>query len=286
DEVIQDLSGLSYILESEELHRPVGQRQLFSDARRILQDNVRNLRAMTTELYPPDLNRLGLCGALVRLGDPLEERGISLTLDLPATCDMDRDRAALLYRVAREALANTAKHSRAQHATMQLRQVGNSSEIRISDDGRGFDQSLGSPEGHFGLRIMRDTIGEAGGSLHVQSAPGQGTTVVARFGAAIAAEPADDLFGDDVFGNDAPGADVSGEDVSGAVVSGNVVSGRGGARASGPLAAVRRRTGRRAAGKRAGDPVRGKDSVAGGKDNAPGKDSVAGGSSEVPQPVP
>ena len=291
DEVIQDLSGLSYILESEELHRPVGQRQLFSDARRILQDNVRNLRAMTTELYPPDLNRLGLCGALVRLGDPLEERGISLTLDLPAKCDMDRDRAALLYRVAREALANTAKHSRAQHATMQLRQVGNSSEIRISDDGRGFDQSLGSPEGHFGLRIMRDTIGEAGGSLHVQSAPGQGTTVVARFGAAIAAEPADDLFGDDVSGNDAWGADVSGEDVSGAVVSGavvsgNVVSGRGGARASGPLAAVRRRTGRRAAGKRAGDPVRGKDSVAGGKDNAPGKDSVAGGSSEVPQPVP
>ena len=193
DEVIQDLSGLSYVLESEELHRPVGQRRLFSEARRILQDNVRNLRAMTSELYPPDLNRLGLSGALARLGDPLEERGISLTLDLPPMCDLDRDRAALFYRVAREALANTAKHSKATKAELRLRQVGKRSEIRISDDGCGFDQSLGSPEGHFGLRIMRDTIGEAGGSVQVLSVPGKGTTVIARFGAGTEADHTDDV---------------------------------------------------------------------------------------------
>lgn len=183
DEVIQDLSGLSYVLESEERHGPQAQRALFADARRILQDNVRSLRAMTTELYPPDLNRLGLNGALARLGDPLEERGIRLELELPPECELDRDRAALFYRVAREALANTAKHSKAATAQLRLRQDGNRAEIRIQDDGCGFDQSLGSPEGHFGLRIMEDTIGEAGGTLQVMSAPGRGTTVIARFGA-------------------------------------------------------------------------------------------------------
>jgi signal transduction histidine kinase len=183
DEVIQDLSGLSYVLESEERHGPPAQRALFADARRILQDNVRSLRAMTTELYPPDLNRLGLSGALARLGDPLEERGISLELELPPQCELDRDRAALFYRVAREALANTAKHSKAATAQLRLTQDGNRAEIRIHDDGCGFDQSLGSPEGHFGLRIMEDTIGEAGGTLQVMSAPGRGTTVIARFGA-------------------------------------------------------------------------------------------------------
>lgn len=192
DEVIQDLSGLSYVLESEELHRPVGQRRLFSEARRILQDNVRNLRAMTSELYPPDLSRLGLSGALARLGDPLEERGISLTLDLPPTFELDRDRAALFYRVAREALANTAKHSKATRAELLLRQSGKRSEIRISDDGCGFDQSLGSPEGHFGLRIMKDTISEAGGSLQVVSTLGRGTTVIARFGGGIEVDQFDD----------------------------------------------------------------------------------------------
>jgi signal transduction histidine kinase len=169
-------------MESEELHSPVGQRALFSDARRILQDNVRSLRAMTSELYPPDLNRLGLSGALARLGDPLEERGISLELDLPDKCELDRDRAALFYRVAREALANTGKHSRATKAELHLLQDGDRSEIRIQDDGCGFDQSQGSPEGHFGLRIMQDTIGEAGGTLQVMSEPGHGTTVIARFG--------------------------------------------------------------------------------------------------------
>jgi two-component system, NarL family, sensor kinase len=203
DEVIQDLSGLSYVLESEELHGPVGQRQLFADSRRILQENVRSLRAMTSELYPPDLNRLGLPGALARLGDPLEERGISLVLELPPKCELDRDRAALFYRVAREALANTAKHSKAAKAELQLRQDGKRSEIRIHDDGCGFDQSLGSPEGHFGLRIMRDTIGEAGGTLQVMSAPGQGTTVIARFGVGVDADLAADV--DDDVPGDVPG---------------------------------------------------------------------------------
>ena len=84
--------------------------------------------------------------------------------------------------MAREALANTAKHSRAAKAELHLHQDGDRSEIRIQDDGCGFDQSEGSPEGHFGLRIMKDTIGEAGGTLQVMSAPGRGTTVVARFG--------------------------------------------------------------------------------------------------------
>jgi two-component system NarL family sensor kinase len=53
----------------------------------------------------------------------------------------------------------------------------------LEERGISFDQSLGSPEGHFGLRIMEDTIGEAGGTLQVMSAPGHGTTVIARFGA-------------------------------------------------------------------------------------------------------
>lgn len=189
DEVIQDLSGLSYVLESEELHGSEMQRPLFAEARHILQENVRSLRAMTTELYPPDLNRMGLSDALARLGDPLQERGISVKLELPSTCDLDRDRSAMFYRVAREALANTAKHSRAGNAEVRLRQDGNRAEISIHDNGCGFDQAAGAPEGHMGLRIMKNTIREAGGTLQVTSALGAGTTVIARFGAALQPVP-------------------------------------------------------------------------------------------------
>ena len=56
DDVIQDLSGLCYALESEELH-PGAKDQLLTAARDILQRNVGTLRAMTTELYPPDLDQ-------------------------------------------------------------------------------------------------------------------------------------------------------------------------------------------------------------------------------------
>ncbi|WP_307794459.1 sensor histidine kinase [Arthrobacter cavernae] len=181
DDVIQDLSGLAYALESEERQGPEMQRPLFANARTILQENVRTLRAMTSELYPPDLQEVGLEASLLRLGTPLLERGISLTVDVPDKFVLDRERAVMVYRVAREALANVAKHSSAQLAELRIRQNGHRTEIRISDDGLGFDPSRPPLEGHLGLRILRDTIDQAGGSLEIQSAPGSGTTVTATF---------------------------------------------------------------------------------------------------------
>jgi signal transduction histidine kinase len=49
----------------------------------------------------------------------------------------------------------------------------------VRDDGRGFDPGRPSPDGHLGLRIMRDTVQVAGGTLSITSRPGEGTTVVA-----------------------------------------------------------------------------------------------------------
>ena len=179
DDVIQDLSGLCYALESEELH-PGAKDQLLTAARDILQRNVSTLRAMTTELYPPDLDQYGLVAALARLEGPVQERGISLQLDLPAEIELGRDQAAMLYRVARESLANVAKHSHASTVRVRLTNDFRGTEISISDDGIGFDEALGCPEGHSGLRILRDTFKATGGTLEVRTAPGAGTTVRAR----------------------------------------------------------------------------------------------------------
>jgi two-component system, NarL family, sensor kinase len=181
DEVIQDLSGLSYAMESREVHAAPEERPVFTQARTILQRNVRVLRAMTTEVYPPDLDTLGLTEALARLAEPLQGRGIGITLDVPDQCDLDRHHSAMFYRVVRESLANAVKHAHAGTVNVSLRQNGALSEVIVQDDGRGFDQQAGSPAGHLGLRILRDTIREAGGSLEVKTAPGLGTTVVARF---------------------------------------------------------------------------------------------------------
>ena len=109
DEVIQDLSGLGYALESEEFHGPPEQRPVLGGARTILQQSVRALRAMTQELYPPDLEQLGLRTSLERLAEPHQERGLTVHLLIPDDVPLGRGSSALLYRVAREALSNSAK---------------------------------------------------------------------------------------------------------------------------------------------------------------------------------
>jgi two-component system NarL family sensor kinase len=184
DEVIQDLSGLAYALESEERYGPPELHTVFTKARTMLQNNIRSLRAMTSELYPPDLEELGLKASLLRLETPLVERGMALTMEIPDKLVLDRDRAVLVYRVAREALVNATKHSAAHSVALRIRQTGQRTQITVSDDGQGFNTTRPCPEGHFGLRILGDTIQQAGGTLEVLSTPGAGTSVTATFGVA------------------------------------------------------------------------------------------------------
>ncbi|MEQ7739302.1 sensor histidine kinase, partial [Escherichia coli] len=159
------------------------QRAVFASARVMLQNNIRTLRAMTSELYPPDLEELGLKASIMRLEAPLVERGIAFTVEIPDKLELDRDRTALVYRVAREALVNATKHSLAQSVAIRIEQSGPRTQITVADDGMGFDPDEPRPEGHFGLRILGDTIHQAGGILELRSKPGAGTTVTATFGA-------------------------------------------------------------------------------------------------------
>ena len=180
DEVIQDLAGLSYALESEVTRGTAEQTPLFSRALAVLQQNLRTLRTMTTELYPLDLDRLGLPAALHRLADPLREQGIEVTLSLPEHAELSREHAAVLYRVAREVLANILTHAQARTVELSLEQGRDETRLRISDDGRGFDPRAAAPDGHLGLRIMSDTMLDAGGAFDIRSRPGGGTVVTAR----------------------------------------------------------------------------------------------------------
>ncbi|MHA7278450.1 sensor histidine kinase [Arthrobacter sp. MDT2-2] len=181
DEVIQDLSGLAYAMESEERRGPASLGPVFTNARIMLQNDVRILRAMTSELYPPDLDELGLEASLMRLEAPLVERGIAFTVDIPDKLVLDRDHTVLVYRAAREALVNATKHSSARSVDIRIRQTSRQTQITVSDDGVGFDPNEPRPEGHFGLRILGDTIRQAGGTLDIHSAPDVGTSVIATF---------------------------------------------------------------------------------------------------------
>ncbi|HVX30769.1 MAG TPA: ATP-binding protein, partial [Nitrolancea sp.] len=85
-----------------------------------------------------------------------------------------------ILRISREAITNAGKHAAPSCIRLTLRQVDDVVELEIRDDGRGFDPMRPARPGAFGLRGMRERAQLLGGTLTIDSAPGQGTTVRAR----------------------------------------------------------------------------------------------------------
>ncbi|GAA3455634.1 sensor histidine kinase [Dactylosporangium matsuzakiense] len=89
-----------------------------------------------------------------------------------------------LSRIVREALANIANHAYAQRVVVRLARTRRGVLVEISDDGTGFavprDLSRLQTAGHFGIVGMAERAANVGGDLHVDSAPGAGTTITVR----------------------------------------------------------------------------------------------------------
>ena len=99
--------------------------------------------------------------------------------DEPVT--LDGDTQAQLMRIVHEALSNVRRHAGTDRATLRIERHGDAVRISMVDEGRGFDASLleGRDDGrHLGLHSMRERAASVGGTLAVESRPGQGACVV------------------------------------------------------------------------------------------------------------
>jgi PAS domain S-box-containing protein len=139
-----------------------------------------DMRSLILELQPEALEREGLVGALAKRVDAIKGRyGIDVSADLPDEPPIPLDTKQALYRIAQEALHNVVKHSRAKHASVRLRIESDVLAMEVVDDGEGFDPSGPYPD-HFGLQSMRERAESRGGEFHLESRPGEGTTVRIR----------------------------------------------------------------------------------------------------------
>ena len=84
-----------------------------------------------------------------------------------------------MYRTAQEALNNVGRHAGATAVEMELSVNGHGAELRVRDDGAGFDPAQVGGDG-LGLKGMAERARLVGGELDVRSAPGGGTTVTLR----------------------------------------------------------------------------------------------------------
>ena len=99
---------------------------------------------------------------------------------MPEDAHLTDHTEALFYRVAQEAIRNSRTHGDASEVRIALVPGSNDTRLSIEDNGRGFSRSEideEGPEGHFGLRLMRDLVDHAGGELEIDSFPGRGTSI-------------------------------------------------------------------------------------------------------------
>jgi NarL family two-component system sensor histidine kinase YdfH len=107
--------------------------------------------------------------------------GIACNLDLEITSRMPQLVVEHVLKIVSEGLTNIARHARAENVNLQIDAHNGLLEMKIQDDGSGFDTSQIGKSGHYGLIGMRERARLAGGTLDVLSQPGEGTTLKLRF---------------------------------------------------------------------------------------------------------
>ncbi|KHO20379.1 ATPase [Mycolicibacterium setense] len=144
-----------------------------------LQETAVGLRSTVTALHPQVLAQLGLTPAVRELLRQYESQpDVTVRTDLEDVGHPEGQ--ALLYRAARELLANVNKHAGASTISVGLYRSGDRVVLTVADDGRGFDPSTVAQsvaEGHIGLASLQVRVEAMGGSMAISSEAGFGTQV-------------------------------------------------------------------------------------------------------------
>jgi signal transduction histidine kinase len=182
DGVVQDLTAASFAVSvsakrATELGQPALAHNLEAAAGTV-RTSIGGLRSLLVDIYPPSLASAGVAPALRDLASGLRSRGIAVSVEVTDEPGLDVTTQRLIYRVARECLANVARHAAASSVTVRLFSGDGSVVLDIADDGIGFDAGAAlahPPDGHFWLRVLGDVAADAGAELRLTSSPGVGT---------------------------------------------------------------------------------------------------------------
>jgi two-component system nitrate/nitrite sensor histidine kinase NarX len=189
DAVSQSLFSAS--LSAEVLPRlwerhPEQGRLCLTELHRLTRSALAEMRTLLLELRPAALVETPLRDLLNQLAEAIASRALlSVTLTTDPHAPLSPEVQIALYRIAQEALNNVAKHAGASQVEVSLRSLPTLAgqeepksrlELRIGDDGRGFDFDH-IPPARMGLSIMRERAETIGATLKIESQIDQGTQV-------------------------------------------------------------------------------------------------------------
>lgn len=184
DEAGQTLTSLLLNLAVLEkyVNNDEGKQQL-DTVREIAHESLRAIRNLSINLRPSSLDELGLLPTLRSYINSYQQQ-----IDIPVAFTIDglRNRYATeieitIYRLIQESLTNIARHAKAQHIAIAIREDRHRAFITLIDDGVGFETASlpknPTTDRGLGLMGMRERVALVGGTIEIRSKPGDGTTL-------------------------------------------------------------------------------------------------------------
>lgn len=183
DEIGQALTGLQITLELARREVTPQQQARLNDADTIVSELMQRVSELSLNLRPSVLDNLGVLPALVRhINRYTAQTGIQVDFwhrnierRFPPAIE------TVVYRMVQEALTNIARHAETSRVQIQVRADNQTLTIEIKDQGCGFDLPTALNSGtSSGVSGMYERVSLVNGKLHIDTAPGKGTLVIAE----------------------------------------------------------------------------------------------------------
>jgi len=144
----------------------------------LVNDTIKSVQRITSNLRPEIINDLGLDEALELYTQEFSERsGIDILLDIDPDLVFHYKTALHIYRIVQESLTNISRHAKATRVVIMFRKNIDSVCIRISDNGIGINEDFIESKQSFGLMSMKERANSLGGTFDIYHGINKGTEI-------------------------------------------------------------------------------------------------------------
>lgn len=182
DDIGQGLTALHLNLETsrKSIEHDPGLQRVVTTSKDLINKISESVRQLSTTLRPSLLDDLGLVAAVrEHASAQFGKAGVDCEVHHEGNdAEIDAATGIMAYRLMQEAVNNVIQHASASRVRVDIR-IGNENlEVRVKDDGRGFDvHDTVDNSQHWGLTSMRERAAMMAGSCRIQSQPNEGTDV-------------------------------------------------------------------------------------------------------------
>jgi len=154
-------------------------KQLISETKELFSETIKEIRDISNNLTPAVLNQYGLIKAIQNLSNNINnDSKLEFNFVYNTSCDSYGKKIdSYIYRIIQEALNNTIKHSKASLFSVNISEVENNINIKISDNGTGFDQKSKTIKNGNGLVNINERVSLLSGNLSINSENGTTLTI-------------------------------------------------------------------------------------------------------------